>query len=120
MSTYYSFKCDKCKLLGGFMSRQAWGTGNADLIDNFKFVMHHSLNCGTEFQGVVSEHQQEYEDYEDTNIASEARKRHLAATEDIFPHSSDWEFMRENENTKIPELKKLWTENETKLLENRN
>lgn len=97
MSTYYSFKCDNCKLLGGFMSRQAWGTGNADLVDNFKFVMHHSLECGVEHIGVISEHSEEYGEWPNTNIESKARLKHLIDTEGIFPHSSDWEFMRDSQ-----------------------
>lgn len=116
MSTYYSFKCDKCKLLGGFMSRQAWGSGNADLVDNFKFVMYHSLECGTDYVGVCDEHSEEYTDYEDTNIQTKARLKHLKDTVNIFPHSSDWEFMRDNQK----EFKKKWVASERKKAKENN
>ena len=112
MSTYYSFKCDNCKLLGGFMSQQAWGTGNADLIDNFKFVMFHSLECGTGYIGVVSEHEQEYDDYEDTNLSGEIRCKHLEDTRHIMPSSSDWQFITNHQDKEWAKVKDLWVDSE--------
>lgn len=116
MSTYYSFTCNNCKLRGGFMSRQAWGVGNADLIDTYKFVMYHALNCGTDKIALKSEHEDDY-DLPDTNIDGEAREKHLIDTKDIFPHTSDWEFMKKHDSKTVSELKKLWVDNEKKLME---
>lgn len=86
MSTYYCFTCEKCKLKGGFFSRQAWGSGNADIIDSFRFIMRHSMCCGVGFIGVDSEHGGNYEYFEEDN------------SEDLlgyFPCSSDWKDVEE-------------------------
>lgn len=46
MSTYYALTCPKCKETSGFsFSRQAWGWGNADIVETFKFLMAHAM-CG--------------------------------------------------------------------------
>ena len=59
MSTYYQLRCDSCDQQGGFFSRQAWGWGNADLIENHKFLMHHA-ECPT--LRVLREFDDEYGD----------------------------------------------------------
>jgi hypothetical protein len=116
MSTYYGFKCEKCKLKGGFQSRQAWGTGNADLIDNFKFTMYHALNCGTEYIGMYSEYDDC--DYPDTNIDGEARKTFLEETRNIMPGSSDWKFVStHSKGDNWPQVKELWVKNELDSIE---
>ena len=56
MSTYYYFVCKKCKEYGGFYSHQAWGWGNADFIDSFKFLMKHTDSCGAENLGIDCEY----------------------------------------------------------------
>lgn len=56
MSTEYYFVCRRCKEYGGFYSHQAWGWGNADFIDSFKFLMKHTNSCGTEDIGVECEY----------------------------------------------------------------
>lgn len=91
MSTYYYFHCTKHKQSGGCWTRQAWGYGNADLIESFKFVMYHIRECGPESIGMHSEH----EDNEYINIDSneDSRREFLSVTADIMPRSNDWEFM---------------------------
>lgn len=42
MSTYYELRCDQHDEQGGFFSRQMWGWGNADVIENTKFLMAHA------------------------------------------------------------------------------
>lgn len=91
MSTYYYFHCTKHKLSGGLFTRQAWGSGNADLIDTFKFVMYHTLQCGPESIGVHSEHDDD--EWANTNFDDEPRRQHLNDTAHIFPRSNDWEFV---------------------------
>lgn len=98
MSTYYYFHCTKHQESGGCWTRQAWGYGNADLIDAYKFVMYHVAECGPESIGMHSEHE-DYE-YTPTGYDTEGGKRreHLEQTRHIFPRSDDWGFM-----AKIPE-----------------
>ena len=63
MSTYYALTCPKCKESSGFsFSRQAWGWGNADIIETFKFLMAHA-ECGDNYKTdlqIVSEHSDLY------------------------------------------------------------
>lgn len=113
MSTYYCFTCDFCKLNGGFYSRQAWGSGNADLVDTYKFVMYHGLNCGTDKIRFLSEHQDDYTDRPDTNNAGEERIKHLKDTKNIFPHSNDWQFMADNKEG----YDEKWIKNELDIME---
>ena len=67
MSTYYHFKCEKCKTKGGFFSRQMWGWGNFDIVDSFKFLSKHTRDCGEENIRVGSEH--EDDDYKDSSAS---------------------------------------------------
>lgn len=110
MSTYYYFKCNKCKRKGGFFSRQAWGWGNFDIIDSFKFLAFHTDNCGEEYIIVISEHSEDYE--EDLNI--EIINYYKKESFDHFPSSNDWKFMRENIEKDIETLNLLWVEEKTK------
>ncbi len=81
MSTYYYFVCNKCSKYGGFISRQAWGYGNFDIIDSFKFIVKHKQECGTENIGLAVEHDI-FENYEED--------KDLPSDKDVFPHSNDW------------------------------
>jgi len=120
MSTYYGFVCSLCKLRGGFCSRQAWGVGNADLIDNFKFTMYHALNCGPEYVSMYSEDDYTTEDYPDTNIDGEARRKHLEDTRHYMPGSSDWKFVSKHYSSENwDKVKEKWVENELNLLKER-
>lgn len=94
MSTDYYHHCRKCNVLGGLMTRQAWGTGNASLIDTFKFIMHHALRCGEDHLRVVSEHSWVTDgEFPNTLVDRSARLRHLVETRHIFPCSADWTFV---------------------------
>ncbi len=86
MSTYYFFKCNKCNVKGGFLSRQMWGWGNFDIVASFKFLGKHLRDCGTEHIGMLSEHDEDYLTAKDD----------LKGTEGIFPCSNDWKFISEN------------------------
>lgn len=93
MSTYYYFHCDKHQVSGGCWTRQAWGWGNADLIDAFKFVMYHVAECGPENIGMHSENDEHA--YTPTNYDTDGslRREFLEQTAHIFPRSGDWGFM---------------------------
>lgn len=84
MGTDYKFYCNKCKKTGGGFSRQAWGTGNADIIGSFRFLMKHAY-C---FQGfdILS-----FDDYCDID---DDKDEDLLA---YYPHSYEWD---PNENNR--------------------
>lgn len=113
MSTYYHFKCKRCNKIGGFYTRQAWGWGNFNIIDSFKFLAFHTENCGEEYIGVISEHDDDYE--EDLN--QEKLDFYNKGTINYFPSSNDWGFMREHNGLDIEELNSLWIKQETKGLQ---
>jgi hypothetical protein len=115
MSTYYYFHCAKHQASGGCWTRQAWGWGNADLIDTFKFVMYHVRECGPENIGMHSEHEDFGSDWANTSFEDEHRRPHLEATRGIFPHSNDWQFVEDA--PKNADLDQLWTEAELAELE---
>lgn len=104
MSTYYRFRCEKCKVDGGFFSRQFWGWGNFDLIDAAKFVMLHVGKCGCDKIRVVSEHDESF--YPNSSVDAKHRIPFLDESRDIFPRSGDWKFMREN----IDDFNERWIE----------
>jgi hypothetical protein len=114
VSTYYYFHCTKHRLSGGCFTRQAWGAGNADLIDTFKFVMYHVLECGPENIGLHSEH--EDDDWANISVDDDVRRQHLRDTEHIFPHSDDWDFM----DRLLPgtNMKQAWLSAEMAKLDN--
>lgn len=91
MSTYYELRCDACDQQGGFFSRQAWGWGNANLIENHKFLMHHAA-CG-EIE-ILSEHDDRYADPE----PCKRWQRQLADSESVahnaWPHG-EWRHVRD-------------------------
>lgn len=92
MSTYYYFVCKKCSKYGGFLSRQAWGYGNFDIIDSFKFIAKHMSECGSENIGVVSEH------YIDENYGED---KELPSDVDVYPRSDDWPELKEQTEESI-------------------
>lgn len=105
MSTYYNLGCSDCKKRGGFFSRQAWGVGNTDLIETFKFITWHTLNCGAAGFDVLSEHDDEYFENQDYDLLENARG--------YFPHSSDWTFMAQDfGEARTREIDRIWTEKE--------
>lgn len=92
MSTYYYFVCKKCSKYGGFLSRQAWGYGNFDIIDSFKFIVKHMQECGTEHIGIAVEHDI-FENYE--------KDKELPSDEDVSPCSNDWPQLRKEMDENI-------------------
>jgi hypothetical protein len=116
MSTYYGFHCDKCKVTGGFLSSQAWGVGNFDIIDTFKFVMHHALECGQQNIGMHSEHDDAYEEWPTVHLSGPDREKFLEDSKAIFPSSNDWQFIAEHIAKDRPwdQTKTEWLEKEQK------
>ena len=110
MSTYYYFHCTKHQESGGCWTRQAWGYGNADLIEAFKFVMYHVRECGEQNIGMHSEHDDD--GYTSTCIDDDARAAFLENTRDIFPHSDDRAFMVDHRGNE----KVAWVDVQKKLL----
>ncbi|WP_051217574.1 hypothetical protein [Paenibacillus assamensis] len=104
MSTYYYFKCNKCNRKGGFYSRQAWGWGNFDIIESFKFLAFHTDQCGEEYIRVISEHNDDYE--EDLN--TETLEFYKRDSYENFPLSNDWGFMMDVKEKGIDELNEAW------------
>ena len=96
MSTYYYMRCDKCKQIGGFFSRQAWGWGNADIVETFKFMMLHTARCGHQHIRVISEHDDQFFDERDEALGGEwlgvekAQIKFLEDSRRMFPCSCDW------------------------------
>jgi hypothetical protein len=78
MGTDYKFYCNKCEKTGGGFSRQAWGTGNADIIDSFRFLMKHTY-CGKGFDIVNFDSYCDMEEDNDPDLLG------------YFPHSHEWE-----------------------------
>lgn len=97
MSTYYKFHCETCNESGGFMSRQAWGCGNFDIVDTFKFVMAH-IYCDPNGVHLCSEHSKEYS----------APDTPQEKTQDIFPSSGDWGFIATRLGQDWDSIKEQW------------
>lgn len=96
MSTYYNFYCTKCKKYQKDISftRQAWGWGNADIINTFQFLMKHTDKCGHENIKICSEHDDIIDSAEDMNPPNYPHNGYTKDTaEDLkeyFPSSNDW------------------------------
>lgn len=97
MSTYYKFVCKEHNQSGGFLSAQAWGQGNFNIIETFKFLMLHK-HCRPY---LVSEYDN---DYETPEGAWDNKKKFIDDTHGIMPHSDDWSLVKENEWKIVEEL----------------
>ncbi|MCK5603850.1 hypothetical protein KAR91_18330 [Candidatus Pacearchaeota archaeon] len=98
MSTYYKFQCPVCKKTGGFFSRQAWGYGNCALIDNFKFMIKHMVECSANMLIIISEHDSDcYDAEEDTDYLNN----------NYMPHSRDWRVVKEMDEFTTKEYLRL-------------
>jgi len=116
MGTYYYFYCEECKERGGFLSRQAWGWGNFDIVDSFKFIAKHIRECGSKNIRIIDENAIELEevcDKESCRDENKFRKQFLKDTNDIFPKSNDWEFMSKASDNNFREE---WVKKEIKSL----
>lgn len=105
MSTYYYFSCTKCRTRGGVFGKQAWGWGDFDMIESFKYLAHHIRTCGEDSIRVISE---DVEDYVD-QLHGEYND-FLEETKHIFPHSKDWQFLDQWKMLKVEEMKEKWVE----------
>lgn len=105
MSTYYYFSCTKCRTRGGVFGKQAWGWGDFDMIESFKYLAHHIRTCGEDSIRVISE---DVEDYVD-QLHGEYN-HFLEETKHIFPHSRDWQFLDKWKMLKVDEMKEKWVE----------
>lgn len=91
MGADYKFYCNACKKTGGGFSSQAWGTGNADIIDSFRFLMKHHAYCREGFMVVGFD---EYIDLEE-DVSEELLG--------YFPHSCEWKEEISNKECQIYE-----------------
>jgi len=105
MPTYYYFTCQKCRTRGGVIGEQAWGWGNFDMIESFKYLAHHIRTCGEDSIRIISE---EVDDYVDQLHAE--YNDFLEKTKHIFPHSKDWAFLDKWKELSVEELKEKWVE----------
>jgi len=94
MSTYYTFRCPNCAEQGGFFSRQAWGWGNANLFDNFKFVVAH-VDCGNILQ-VLNEHDDDYGDVNEELAWLERLDSDEYLRDSVWPHAAEWKDVSES------------------------
>lgn len=105
MPTCYYFTCQKCRTRGGVIGEQAWGWGNFDMIESFKYLAHHILTCGEDSIRVISEEEDAYIDQLHTEYND-----FLEKTKHIFPHSKDWAFLDKWKGLPVDELKEKWVE----------
>lgn len=101
MSTNYKLRCGKCQEQGGYFTRQAWGWGNADIIENTVFLMAHA-DCYDRYQGeedekleVISEYDDRIGDYYETAKWIENLQSSETKAGNAFPRSSEWEAAKE-------------------------
>lgn len=95
MSTYYYFRCPKCREIGGFFSRQMWGWGNCNIYENFKFHVAH-VDCGP--IETLSEHHDLFasDQWDEEEVRWEDRlERDEHLREEVWPHASEWGWNRE-------------------------
>lgn len=105
MPTYYYFSCTKCRTRGGVFGEQAWGWGDFNMIESFKYLAHHIRTCGEDSIRVISEENDDYVD----QLHGEYN-HFLEETKHIFPHSRDWEFLDKWKSLKVEEMKEKWVE----------
>ncbi|WP_400163119.1 hypothetical protein ACAF76_006515 [Brevibacillus sp. TJ4] len=105
MTTNYYFTCTKCGTRGGSLSNQAWGWGNFEIVESFKFLAFHISHCGEESIRVISE---EADDYID--LLHDEYNLFLEETKNIFPHSRDWEFLVRSQELPTDEIKQKWVD----------
>lgn len=94
MATDYYLYCGKCKKSTYSFSRQAWGWGNANIIDSFRFIMKHIAECDQEDLAGWRENPLSIriivdDDHELLNSTTDTDK-----DEDLkkyFPFSADWD-----------------------------
>lgn len=105
MTTCYYFTCTNCGTRGGSLGSQAWGWGNFEMIESFKFLAYHISKCGEESIRVISEDVDHYVD-----LLHDEYNQFLEETKHIFPHSRDWEFLVRAQELSVAELKQKWVD----------
>ena len=100
MSTNYILRCADCKEQGGYFTRQAWGWGNADVIENTVFLMAHA-DCFDKYQGDEDDHDrgiQIISEYDDISHNDEEMLKWIDNLQDsesragsAFPRADEWE-----------------------------
>jgi hypothetical protein len=93
VSTYYQFRCPKCGEQGGFFSRQAWGWGNDDIFENFKFFVAHA-HCGS--LEVVSEMEERYFAHEEELKWLERLNEDDRLRDHVWPQADEWQEVAES------------------------
>ena len=109
MSTYYHFVCKECNEKGGFLSRQAWGTGNFDIIETFKSLAVHKdhkpiLHCKHDDGGEP-----------DISRSKKSKAKFVEESKGMMPHSNDWELVEENDWSKVDALAMIGDERRESL-----
>lgn len=90
------------------MGSQAWGWGNFDMIESFKFLAYHIEKCGEDSIRVISEEEEQYVD-----LLHDEYNQFLEETKHIFPHSQDWEFLVHAQALTVDEVKQKWVDEQT-------
>ena len=101
MSTNYTMRCGACKEQGGYFTRQAWGWGNADVIENTVFLMAHA-DCYDRYQGdedehleIISEHDHR-DNYDEENLKwIENLQNPETVAGSAFPRGDEWKLVQD-------------------------
>lgn len=105
MSTYYNLRCGHCKEQGGFFSRQAWGWGNSDVIENTVFLMAHA-ECFNQWQSDDEDRLEIISEDNDKTLEAylvERLKwiRNLQSENTVagsaFPHGDEWKAAKDGD-----------------------
>lgn len=107
MSTYYKLRCGACEEQGGHFTRQAWGWGNSDVIENTVFLMAHA-DCFDKYQGdsetetitVISEHDPQYNNDEESLKWIENLQDSESVAGSAFPHCDEWKLVADGGDIK--------------------
>lgn len=102
MSTKYAFYCRKNNMLGGFFSKAAWGWGDFDFVQAFKFLSYCISKHGHRSIDIISEKDREWRDaihiFNPKNKDEELLfNKFIDDTKDVFPYSKDWTYKNDME-----------------------
>lgn len=112
MSTNYKMRCGKCKEQGGYFTRQAWGWGNADVIENTVFLMAHA-DCFDRYQSDEDEGFEIISEYDRRDENEEEMLRWIDNLQDsttragsAFPRADEWQVAKDGDIRQWWELQK--------------
>jgi hypothetical protein len=100
---FYYFHCTLCRETGGFFSRQAWGWGNFDIIESFKFLAAH-----TPCDSITIIHEDKAEAQDEQRWEKRLQDKDDSVYH-YFPHSNDYPLIR-SEFHNIDDMKRIWFE----------